>query len=228
MTDPAVMSEARDLFLRAQEQWLAESPLADMAAWVRSGRAPSAETLRQCGLAGLQSLDHSRFAELRFARQAYIRRWGFAIPCAEMIAALAGCGPMVEVGAGTGYLTAMLRAAGCDVVATDVQTEGKIGYGFAAAAHAPVERLGAAEAVAAYAERDVLCAWPTQDHEWAAEAARLIRPRRTLALIAEPPGGCTGTPDLYKLLAEDFELIETVEIPQFPKVDDRLTIHRRR
>jgi hypothetical protein len=54
-----------------------------------------------------------------------------------------------------------------------------------------------------------------------------MRPGRRLALIAAPRGGVTGTPGLYRYLETRFELVETIEIPQFPQAHDRLTIHRR-
>ena len=45
---------------------------------------------------------------------------GFGIPNDAALAALAECAPLVEVGAGTGYWSAVLRQRGVDILAFDV------------------------------------------------------------------------------------------------------------
>jgi uncharacterized UPF0146 family protein len=212
---------ARAAYEGLQDQLLAATPLAGMADWVRTGAPPAAAELRDQGLRTGSGLD------LALAQKAFVRQWGYAIPCAEAVEALRGLGPLVEIGAGAGAWAALLTAAGLDVVATDIQVQGKLGYGFTAASRARVEPLSAPDAVRAYPDRDVFCCWPTRAHPWALAAVRAMRPGRRLALIAAPRGGVTGTPGLYRYLETRFELLETIEIPQFPQAHDRLTIHRR-
>ena len=47
------------------------------------------------------------------------QRYSYVLPDDRSLAALAGLGPIVEVGAGTGYWASRLRARGVDVVAID-------------------------------------------------------------------------------------------------------------
>ena len=207
---------------------LAASPLADMARWVETGSPPPAAVLRAQGLTGPQAADGPEAQTLREVRKAFRRLWGFSIPCREAVEAFRALNhPLVEIGAGSGYWTALLRAAGLDVVATDLEAEGEGPYGSGLGRHAPLEALGGVQAVRAYPGRDVFCSWPSEGADWCAEAVREIAVGRAFALIADPPGGVTATPALHDLLAERFERVMVVEIPQFPRVDDRLTIHRR-
>src|SRR6476469_2291133 len=127
-----------------------------MAAWVRTGRPPPAAVLRDAGFtcAGAANAD-----DLRLARKAFVRDWGFSIPCAEAVAALRDLAPLVEVAAGSAYWSALLAAAGVDVIATDPQAPGPIGYGFTVGAHHQIEPLDALAAVRAWPDRNVFCSF---------------------------------------------------------------------
>lgn len=46
--------------------------------------------------------------------------YAFGVPTDAALDAIAARGPVVELGAGTGYWAALLRQAGCDVVAYDI------------------------------------------------------------------------------------------------------------
>lgn len=226
MAESDVIAQARALYHRMQDDLLAASPLAAMADWVASGVAPSAADLRSQGFAGPDEPEGDRARALRLARKAFVRNWGFAIPCAEAIAALRKLGPIVEVGAGGGYWTAMLRAAGHDTVATDL-VAGASPYGFAVARHAEVEQLAALEAVRRYPDRDLFCSWPSEGEAWLAEALQVLAPGRRAALILDDRGTLTGDEGLRRVLGEMFRPLETVTIPQFPAVCDRLHICER-
>lgn len=227
MAESDVIAQARVIYERHQADLLAASPLAHMADWVASGVAPSAAELRAQGFAGPADAKAAGADNLRLARKAFVRDWGFAIPCAEAIAALRRLGPIVEVGAGTGAWTALLRAAGHDMIATDLAA-GASHYGFAVARHAKVEQLGAADAVRRYPDRDLFCSWPSENEAWLAEALRALAPGRRCALILDDRGVTTGDEGLRAVLAEAFRPLETVTIPQFPGVCDRLHVYERR
>jgi hypothetical protein len=214
---------------RYQEAMLRKSPLAGMAEWVASGRPPSAEQLRSqdfttAGPAATEAGSLKRL-ELGMARKAFVRAWGFSIPCAEAVAALRELGPLVELGAGTGYWAVLLRRAGVDVVATDPHPEGRNRYGFDGGVHYPSEALDAVSAVRAYADRDLFCSWPSEAESWALGAAWALRPGRRIALILNPQN--TGTAGLRRYLATRFRKLAAVTIPQFPGCQDELTIHQK-
>lgn len=224
--ETAVLDEAARVYEALQERFLGLTPLGRFSEWIAAGQAPSAKSLQDAGFRS-DNPDHEGARKLRMARKAFIRRWGFAIPCAEAVAALAELGPLVEIGAGTGSWSALLSSAGQDVIATDAVGAGRVSYGFDAGAHHPVTAMEAATAVRTHQDRAVLCSWPTENDGWAADAAALIRPGQRLALIGEPRGGCTGSPALFDLLDVGFVLEQVVDLPQFPSSNDRLSIHRR-
>ena len=242
MTEPVQLSpdelaQAKALYFKFQDDSLEQTPLRAMDQWIASGRAPSCAKLREIGFVAAidndltgdalkAAKDHAQ--RLRLIRNSYIRRWGFAIPCAEAIGWLRRLAPAVEIGAGSGYWTALMTAAGHDMIATDIVAEGKIWHGFMAGSSAAIMGMAADEAVRAYPERDVFCSWPTQDDGWIVAAAEQIRPGRCLALIGEPAGGCTGTPELFACLADNFQHRVRVELPQFPRINDELNFYVKR
>jgi hypothetical protein len=223
------ISAALDAFADLRVAALAASPLANMASWISSGAPPRAHDLRSAGLNGAlaprNASEGKLHFDLRIARKAFIAEWGFSIPCMEAIDALGRYAPIVEIGAGTGYWTALLQSAGVDAIATDKTASGDLGYGFHAGRHAQVSEMSAEDAVLHHAARTPFCSWPTQGENWALTAVSRLSPERVVAFVG---GSATGTPELVRFLSKNFDLIEDVEIPQFPGCDDRLVIYRRR
>jgi len=194
-----------------------------MADWVANGNPPNCEVLRNFGLM-TDPADPDTDIRLRIARKAYIAKWGYSIPCAEAVMAIIALGPLVEIGAGTGAWSALLRNAGADIIGTDVHATGDIGYGFRAGTHTPLLSMTGSQAVSSYPKRDVFCSWPTEGGKWALGAAYALRRGRAFAIIE---GSRTGTPGLRHYFCTRFRLIADVEIPQFPGCDDRLRIYRK-
>jgi hypothetical protein len=223
MLDPENIALATAVFKQHQQSKLAASPLAGMAEWVRAGRAPLAATLRQAGYAS----DAER-GDTWLVRGAFVANWGFSIPCAEAISALHSLSPLVELGAGSGYWTALMRAAGADMVATDKVSEGSPGYDLTAGLHCQIEPLCGLSAVQAHPSRNVFCSWPTELDDWCAEAAAAIQPGRYLGLISKGRGGNVGSDALFDLLDKAFTPKGEIVIPQFPGSADGLTFFQRR
>jgi len=223
MADEAdVAAEARVVYNQMQEQLLADSPLGGAAQWVKTGTPPSAKELRADGYF------HGAPREFTgLIQKAFNRKWGFSIPCLEVVQKLVALSPLVEVGAGTGFWSALLRSAGADIIATDIISEGSPGYGMSIGTHCPITALDARTAVVSYPERNVFCSWPTRDAEWCTEAVNEIQPGRIFALIGRPRGGTTGSPSLFDLLDARFTWIDQVEIPQFPAENDDFRVFRR-
>jgi hypothetical protein len=219
MTD--VISAARAIWRRQSMDLIADSALAGMPRWLETGSPPPADDLRRQGFTGAGE------RSLRYLRKGFVNTWGCSIPCREAVELLRPLSPLVEVGAGTGYWSALLAAAGLDVVATDLEPELN-SYGAEVGRHFPVRALDAVRAVEAYPERNVFCSWPTLHGTWLTDAARLILPGKHLALIAEDRGGVTADAGLFDLLDHAFTQSARLELPQFPPHLDRLTIWRRR
>ena len=177
--------------------------------------------------AGLTAAGDENAGDLRLARKAFGREWGFSIPCEEAVSTLLSLSPLVEIGAGAGYWSALLSAAGADIVATDAQVSGEIGYRFEPGRYSDVQPLDALAAVRRFPERNVFCSWPTMGEGWAAEATREIPQGRSFALISDGRSGITATDVLFDVLEEKFVITAEIDIPQFPKVKDRLIVYRR-
>jgi len=222
MNDAEITARGHAILRRAEDDALAATALKDIDAWVRSGAPPPAADLRAQGFSGDGSAE-----TLRKAREAFVRHWGFSLPCREAVTALRGFGPILEIGAGTGFWTAMLRAAGHDMIATDLAA-GLSPYGFSVSRHAEVEQLAALDAVRKYPDRDLFCSWPSENQPWAADAVGELRPGRKLALILDDRGTITGDDTLRRRLAERYRALEVIEIPRFPGLHDRLHLFERR
>lgn len=223
MPDTEVEAKAREIYEQFQADHLKATILAQVSEWIATGDPPSAGELRTAGFSGAEVANAD---SLRWARKAFVRTWGFAIPCREAVSALRNLGPLLEIGAGSGYWSAMLAAAGHDVIATDLNA-GVTRYGTTVGSRAFIQQLSGAEAVQAYPERDVFCSWPAAGEGWATEALRLVRPGRAIALVLDDRPGITGDESLRAFLRDQCEPIGDVALPQFPGVRDRLLFYRR-
>lgn len=174
-----------------------------------------------CGRDGLGRLDLSR------ARGPMGRKYSFAILTQETVELLKGYGPILEVGAGTGYWAHELRKAGADVVATDV-APGKH-YGFECT-YPDVIPVSAAEAIRTHGQgRTLLMVWPCYKARWSAKALRDYRRigGTRVIYVGEDAGGCTGGHQFHWQLRNQWERKEEHTLPQWPGIHDYLTVYER-
>ena len=87
--------------------------------------------------------------------------FGLTIPCRELLTTLRQVlvdhprsKKVVEVGAGSGYLSAFFQQAGYEVTATDIKPE------YRCTRFVPVEKKSALDAMEAYPDHSVLLSWP--------------------------------------------------------------------
>lgn len=165
------------------------------------------------------------------ARERITTQFGFVLPGLTFVQQVGRAGPLVEIGAGRGYLSALLRQHGVDSIATD-PTPAHKGYGWTPNPNWPVLTMDAKQAIATHPDRAVLCAWPSYEETWAGEAIATMRPGQVLFLIGEGPGGCTGDDGLFACLDSQFTSLTTSEdnraVVAWPYVHDRLTVWRKR
>ena len=161
------------------------------------------------------------------ARRELCARYAWAIPDDPALDALAALGPIVEAGAGSGYWAALLAARGVDVVAYDAVVPGTAPSEFGHWLMWHPVRAGGPERLAGHDDRALLLCWPPYDDPFAHDCLRAYT-GTTVAYIGEPAGGCTGDDAFHELLERDFTVVETVTIPTWPRMYDRLTVHRRR
>lgn len=126
-------------------------------------------------------------------------RYSFGVPGPEALDALGELGPILEVGAGTGYWAKLLQARGVDVIATDLRGE-KWNQWFGEHGNywTEVMRMDAVEAIRRYGEgRTLLCVWPYMDHMM---ADAVVAHGGTVVYIGEGPGGCTAGPAFFNMV----------------------------
>lgn len=162
------------------------------------------------------------------ARPRFAKAISFAIPCAEALRAIsARSSSLVEIGAGTGYWSALLAKKGIDVLASDISSE-KNHFRQKVGTFYPVSECDAISAIASYPGRDILMCWPSYDEDWSANAIATIAPGRLLYWISEGPGGCVSCDDAFNQLETSFEQLAEIPLPQWWGTHDRLDIYRRR
>lgn len=171
------------------------------------------------------------FAQAPDSRHGYLRRhYSWGIPCEEALAVIAECSPrgVVEMGAGKGYWAMLLRERGVDVVAYDIdprgEGEGPDRYLVGQPWTDVVE--GGPDRVAEHPERTLLLCWPGPTR-WTHEAIEGYG-GDVVVFVGEPPStGRTGSARMHELLATRFAEVRSVDVPRFPGMRDRLTVHQR-
>lgn len=170
-------------------------------------------------------------------------RFSWAVPDEKAIAKIAEVSPngVVEIGAGAGYWTKMLRQAGVDVISYDP---------------APVNSkwhkgswdeviFGDHTSVIGHPDRTLLTVWPEYQAEWS-EAMVSLYEGSTVVYVGEGYGGCTGNDGMHAILGADaycwcegkctcqpkaeqlFVETDTVEIPQWCGLHDYLYVYNRK
>lgn len=166
---------------------------------------------------------------VRDMRDVLVRQYAWAVPSTAAIRLIARFSPILELGAGTGYWAYLLGLAGADVVAYDA-------YGPAAPLkvngdeeppYTEVRTGEAAEAVAAHPERTLFLCWPSAGGDWADEALRITRAQHVV-FVGWRDDDMTGSLEFHDRLAREWELVEQLDIPQWPDMRDRLFVYRRR
>jgi hypothetical protein len=163
-------------------------------------------------------------------RRELVQLFAWAIPTPEALEVLAGHGPLVECGAGTGYWAALLHARGVDVVAYDLEPPGEGANEFHRSARATwtdVGRATAVEAVRRHRERTLLLCWPPLDDD-AASYDALRAYRGEVFLYVGEQGGNAGSVRFHRELELNWDAVETVELPHWPRLEDRVVVYRRR
>jgi hypothetical protein len=176
----------------------------------------------------------------------------WSVPTPAALDALSTLGPLLEVGAGTGYWATLLTARGVDIVAID-QADSQDGQAFRFR-HAMVQTGNGVTALAdpAHQHRSLLLSWPdpvgddaTTDSDRDSFGAACVAAFTgdTLAYIGElgpavvrtkpgfgdvfPAGGSSASAALQEALRADFTCAQTVHLPNWPPYNAHLTIWTR-
>ncbi|HOO73571.1 MAG TPA: hypothetical protein PK926_17560 [Spirochaetota bacterium] len=167
---------------------------------------------------------------LYLQRQEFITEYAFSIPVYPILEAVARFGPIVELGAGTGYWAWCLHQIGVDVVAIEKRPPGEEnpwlwneGNRWFNDTWFPLVE-GDERALRDYPERTLLMAWPEIHDPMAANALRLYRNAggRRLLYIGDP--GSSGDEAFHReraLFPEEMRL----RLPGWPGVEEWMFVH---
>lgn len=194
---------------------------------VRTGRLPTFDEIQSSIARGLYDIrwawSYRGYGEPLRGR--YARRYGYGIPCLELIDALRPLAPLLEVGAGNGFWTYWLRRAGCDVLAVDA------GLPDPYTGHRWIDDLrtsDGAKAVVGEPERNVLMVWPRYDSLWPTHVVHALRADRALCYVGEGPFGAAAHPSMFGALqARGFQLQQLLPAPNWPMSSGYLAIYAR-
>lgn len=157
-------------------------------------------------------------------RDEWVLRFGFAIPCAELLDALAAAAPIVEVGAGTGYMTALMRHRGIDVIGSDYDFEGYNSHGFMTGRFDKdqINGVQAKTMVRRHAERAVFCSWPTLNETWFRQMLRAMKIGQRVIVIRED---ACAEETAWQYLNDCFDPVAEIDIPAFQHLNDFASVH---
>jgi len=197
-----------------------ENPYLDLVLVLSSGRDEL--TAIRAGI--VQLLD------LASRRRELASHFSWAIPNERALDVLGRYAPLIEIAAGTGYWTALLKSREVDVAAFDLAPP-------EAGAVNPYHRqqmpwtavdAGSAVAVARRSgDRTLFLCWPPYDDDAASYAALRAYPGNVLAYVGQHGGGPAGSIRFHRELGLNWTRIESVELPRWPGLNDGLHIYLR-
>lgn len=177
-------------------------------------------------------------------RREITTKYAFAIPNDKALDVIAEVGPVVEIGAGTGYWAEMLRRRGCDVAAYDLLGE-RHAHWFPYGCLGRVD-VGGTEMAAQHSDRTLLLVWPYMDSmAYDATVAYAEAGGRRLVYVGEGWGGATASDDFFALVghgcaaewdddhdcsdhpAPAWREVADVALPQWDGIHDHLHVFER-
>lgn len=161
----------------------------------------------------------SESARLMSVRRQLVWAFAWAVPASEAVAEIVSHGPLIEVGAGTGYWAWLLRQAGADIVAYDRAVEAPPFWSEVS--------LGGPERVAEHADRTLFLCWPPMGEPLAADCLSVYRGERVLSIGERGEAARTGDARFRELLARDFAEERQLGLPCWPGFTDCLTVYQR-
>lgn len=152
--------------------------------------------------------------------------YAWAIPSDEAIQALVEAGPIVEIGAGTGYWASLVAKAGGTIVAYDAHPpqSGTNPYRHRRAWFDV--REGGPEKVTSHPQHTLFLCWPPYKSPMAHAALSAYTGKRVV-YVGEF-WGCTGDDAFHDLLSDQFEEGRYVKLPQWRGIHDAMMIFERK
>lgn len=174
------------------------------------------------------TLDLMRYC-LRETRELHIAAYGFAVmtgDAIEHIREAVGDTPLVEIGAGNGWLAHEMNERGITVYPTDPADIDRNRFALGRRELMEVERLDGFQALEQHPDCGLLWSWPEME-DYVPEVMRKFTGRH-LVYIGEWGVGCTGPrEDLVVTMEGRYREAGRHVIPSFPEVNDNVYILER-
>lgn len=160
------------------------------------------------------------------SRDRAVHKYAWAVTSPLTIDEIAAHGPIVEVGAGSGWWAHRLQNVGCDVVATDIASPETSHRFPGQTPYTKIEVMPGAEAAARYPERTLLLVWPEMDL-MSLEALCAYRGDKVI-YIGEDRYGCTACDEFFDVLDRDYEKIQAIPLARWSYCNDVAIVYRRK
>jgi hypothetical protein len=178
--------------------------------------------------------DFDAVAEILSFRKGLMRKYAHAIPTAEALATIARFGPVLEIGAGTGYWASLLKQCGVDVLCYDTAPPSAVATANRFHGNAGVwtdVARGNETVIDLFPQRTLLLCWPPPRDEMPFRALRRYRGRSFIYIGELPRGGdsegVTVSSQFLSSLESEWRLIQSVELPHWEICWDNLYIFER-
>jgi len=169
-------------------------------------------------------------------RDPFVRIFGWAIPCHEVLTVLSAYPTIHDAFAGTGWFAFLLaryknvRPKQQLVIATDGYADQHKHNGMAFGRWFPVRKLSAQMAGKRISATLTLAAWPDDNSPSDEQLYRAIHHGKFVAYIGEntpPPQGAMGSERGFEVLRKGFDVVQQLQVPNWGGFTDQLTIYRR-
>jgi hypothetical protein len=163
--------------------------------------------------------EYHSMADVYALRDEWVARFGFAIPCAELLDELAASKLVVDAGAGSGYMTRLMRNRGIEVIGSDIGWPGENSHGFMTGFWDCFQVSGTAAKTMArrYPEATMFCSWPTLDETWFRQMLRAMRIGQKLVVIRED---ACAEDSAWQYFDDCFDETRNIYIPAFECMND--------
>jgi hypothetical protein len=151
-------------------------------------------------------------------RERLVRTYAWAIPTEAVIARIVAKGPVVEMGAGGGYWSALVQRSGGDITPFDAAAPART--------WCEVQR-GDPSVLDDRTEDALLLVWPPFRSDMAAQCLTRFR-GSTLLYAGEGAGGCCGDVVFFRLLERHWQRTERHLLPTWPHIHDTFSVWVRR
>lgn len=155
-----------------------------------------------------------RGVEIYKLRDQWISEFGFAIPCAELLNELAKHEQVVEVGAGSGYMTRLMMNRGINVIGSDPMLEE---FSFEQGKHAVLALRQAKTMARGNPHAAIFCSWPSLEQTWFRQMLQAMKIGQHLVVIRED---ACAEDSAWQYLDDCFDELATIDIPTFEHMND--------